>query len=80
MGMTRISDLVEKLSKSEHTITLGLLGFAQTLYLSVLKGRVNSSEIGPYIEEQKLLEKIPDSDREDFVQLLDLIYRLAATQ
>lgn len=80
MGMTKTSDLFEKLSKSGNMTTVTLCEEAQTLYISVLKGYIGPDEIQPYIAEHRLIERVPESDKEDFVKLLELITMLGSVQ
>ena len=80
MGMTKTGQLFEKLLKSKDMQTRTLCEEAQSLYLSALKGHISPGEIKTYIQENRLLDRISEQDRDDYSKLLDLISMIGSAQ
>jgi hypothetical protein len=79
VGATKIIRLFEKLTRSHDMVAVTLCQEVQTLYISILKGRIGAGEIDLYIQDHAILARAPQEHRDDFSQLLDLISAMGAT-
>lgn len=80
MGMTKTSELFDRLSKSDNMETVIMAEAAQNLYLGVLKGNIGAGEIQTYIQENCDISRVPEADRKDYAKLLELISMLGSAQ
>ena len=78
--MSTITGLFEKLNGIRDPEVKQMCEEAQTLYLSVIKGRITSVDVVPYVQQHQLLERMPEQHRKDYANLLDLIARFGAAQ
>lgn len=80
MGMTKTSELFDRLSKSDNMETVIMAEAAQNLYLGILKGTIGAGEVQTYIQEKCDINRVPQADRKDYAKLLELISMLGSAQ
>lgn len=78
--MSKTIGLFEKLSNSSHAETKELCEEARKLYMRALNGNLSARDIENYIKENRLIERIPESDHKDYKDLLDLIIMIGLAQ